>query len=108
MYENTRDDPTLLMFTVSSAKNWLKCLLLISLAALVNISTTSVLAIFMMCSLSVGLAMQGLLKDLADGVMLLLLCPFKVGGLVETQSITRRCMKLLFSKLFYIVLTTKL
>merc|ERR1712232_587075 len=54
---------------------------------MVNISTTSVLAVFTMCSLSVGLAMQGLLKDLAAGVMLLLFRPFKVGDLIETQTI---------------------
>ena len=41
---------------------------------MVGISTTSFLAVITMSSLAIGLAMQGVLKDLAAGVMLYVTC----------------------------------
>lgn len=81
--ETHRIDPTLMRFAVSFASNGLKILLLITVASMVNISTASFVAVLSMCSLAIGLALQGLLKDLAAGVMLLVFRRYDVGDLVD-------------------------
>jgi len=76
-------DPTLVKFAVSLFSNALKVLLLLEGAAMVNIQTTSLLAVLTTSALAVGLAMQGLLTDLAAGVMLLVFRPYSVGDLIQ-------------------------
>lgn len=85
-----RLDPTLVKFTVSFFSNALKCFLLLQGAAMVNIQTTSFLAVLTMSSLAVGMAMQGLLKDLAAGIMLLVFRPYEVGDLIQAAQQTGR------------------
>jgi len=78
-----RLDPTLVKFAMSLFSNALKCFLLLEGAAVVGIQTTSFLAVLSMATLAVAMAMQGLLKDLAAGVMLLVFRPYAVGDLVQ-------------------------
>jgi len=80
-------DPTLVKFAVSFVSNALKCVLLLQGAEMMNIQTTSFLAILTASSLAVGMAMQGLLKDLAAGVMLLVFRPYKVGDLIQAAPV---------------------
>jgi small conductance mechanosensitive channel len=63
----------------------LKVMLLISIAGMVGIETTSFIAILGAAGLAVGLALQGTLANFAGGVMILLFKPFEVGDLIETQ-----------------------
>ncbi len=63
----------------------LKALLLISIAEMVGIKTTSFVAILGAAGLAVGLALQGTLANFAGGVMILLFKPFKVGDLIVSQ-----------------------
>lgn len=63
----------------------LKVLLIISVADMVGIKTTSFIAIVGAAGLGIGLALQGTLTNFAGGVMILLFKPFKVGDLIETQ-----------------------
>lgn len=63
----------------------LKILLLISVASMVGIETTSFVAIMGAAGLAVGLALQGSLANFAGGVLILLFKPFKVGDLIEAQ-----------------------
>mmetsp|Transcript_49841 Transcript_49841/g.89483 ORF Transcript_49841/g.89483 Transcript_49841/m.89483 type:complete len:321 (-) Transcript_49841:342-1304(-) len=79
----TQLDPTLVKFAMSFFSNALKCLLLLEGAAIVGIQTTSFLAVLSMTALAVAMAMQGLLKDLAAGIMLLVFRPYTVGDLVQ-------------------------
>ena len=64
-------------------------LLLALTAALqqLGIQTTSILAAFGAILVAVGLALQGTLANLAAGVMLLWLRPFRVGDAIETASV---------------------
>ena len=61
----------------------LKVLLLVSIAEMVGIKTTSFIAIIGAAGLAIGLALQGTLANFAGGVMILLFKPFKVGDLIE-------------------------
>ncbi len=49
-----------------------------------GIQTTSIIAVLGAAGLAIGLALQGTLQNVASGVMLLFLRPFKVGDFIET------------------------
>ena len=62
-----------------------KVLLLISIADMIGLKTTSFVAVIGAAGLAVGLALQGTLANFAGGVMILLFKPFKVGDLIVSQ-----------------------
>lgn len=61
----------------------LKVLVLITVAGIVGIPTTSFVAIIGAAGLAVGLALQGSLANFAGGVLILFLKPFRVGDFIE-------------------------
>jgi small conductance mechanosensitive channel len=80
-----KKDPTLNTFLCGLFSAILKILLLISVASMVGIATTSFIAIIGAAGLAVGLALQGSLGNFAGGVLILLFKPFKVGDVIEAQ-----------------------
>ncbi|WP_156508856.1 mechanosensitive ion channel family protein, partial [Oleiphilus sp. HI0132] len=76
-------DATLGQFVCSILSVILKVVLLISVASMVGIETTSFVAVLGAAGLAVGLALQGSLANFAGGVVILLFKPFKVGDLIE-------------------------
>ena len=83
--EKTKTDKTLIPF-ISSLISWgLKALLLISVASMIGIATTSFVAVLGAAGLAVGLALQGSLANFAGGVLILIFKPYNVGDLVESQ-----------------------
>jgi len=85
--ERTNTEPTLAKFLSSLVSVGLKALLLISVASMVGIETTSFIAILGAAGLAVGLALQGSLANFAGGVLVLLFKPYKVGDFVEAQGV---------------------
>ncbi len=71
-------------FLGSLVSGGLKVLLLISVASMLGIETTSFVAVVGALGLAVGLALQGSLANFAGGVLLLVFKPFKVGDLIES------------------------
>lgn len=63
----------------------LKAMLLISVASMVGIETTSFVAIIGAAGLAIGLALQGSLSNFAGGVLILLFKPYKVGDVIQAQ-----------------------
>ncbi len=86
--ERASVEPTLARFLGSLVSIGLKALLLISVASMVGIETTSFIAILGAAGLAIGLALQGSLGNFAGGVLVLLFKPFKVGDFVETQGVS--------------------
>ncbi|HET8848537.1 MAG TPA: mechanosensitive ion channel domain-containing protein [Marinobacter sp.] len=80
-----KKDPTLNKFLCGLIGAILKVLLLISVASMVGIATTSFVAIIGAAGLAVGLALQGSLANFAGGVLILIFKPFKVGDTIEAQ-----------------------
>jgi len=80
-----KKDPTLNTFLCGLLSAVLKILLLISVASMVGIATTSFIAIIGAAGLAVGLALQGSLGNFAGGVLILIFKPFKVGDVIEAQ-----------------------
>lgn len=81
----TDRDPTLGRFVTGLASILLKAVLLISVASMVGIATTSFIAVLGAAGLAVGLALQGSLSNFAGGVLILTFKPFKVGDIIEAQ-----------------------
>lgn len=78
-------DISLQPFLKSIARTILIVLLLVSVASMVGIKTTSFIAIIGAAGLAVGLALQGSLSNFAGGVLILLLKPYKVGDYISMQ-----------------------
>lgn len=78
-------DATLQKFLGSLLSIGLKALLLISVAGMIGIETTSFIAVLGAAGLAVGLALQGSLANFAGGVLILLFRPYKVGDFIETN-----------------------
>ncbi len=81
-------EPTLARFLGSLVSIGLKALLLISVASMIGIETTSFIAIIGAAGLAIGLALQGSLANFAGGVLILMFRPFKVGDFIDAQGIT--------------------
>ncbi|NOX51742.1 MAG: mechanosensitive ion channel [Gammaproteobacteria bacterium] len=80
-------DATLAKFLSSLASIILKALLLISVAGMIGIETTSFIAVLGAAGLAIGLALQGSLANFAGGVLVLMFRPFKVGDFIEAQDV---------------------
>lgn len=78
-------DLTLQKFINSLLSIGLKALLLISVAGMVGIQTTSFIAVLGAAGLAVGLALQGSLANFAGGVLILIFRPYKVGDFIDTN-----------------------
>lgn len=78
-------DESLQPFIKSLLGMGLKAMLLISVAGMVGIETTSFVAVIGAAGLAVGLALQGTLANFAGGVLILIFKPYKVGDLIEAQ-----------------------
>ncbi len=86
--DSSKVDESLKKFLGSLFGIILKILLLISVASMVGIETTSFVAIMGAAGLAVGLALQGSLANFAGGVLILMFKPFKVGDVIDAQGFT--------------------
>ncbi|HKK05115.1 MAG TPA: mechanosensitive ion channel domain-containing protein [Gammaproteobacteria bacterium] len=96
-------DPTLNSFLCGLVSIGLKVMLLISVASMVGIATTSFIAVIGAAGLAVGLALQGSLANFAGGVLILLFKPFKVGDAIEAQGFVGTVVEI---QILYTVLNT--
>jgi small conductance mechanosensitive channel len=83
--ESREAEPTLAKFLTSLISVTFKALLLISVASMVGIATTSFIAVLGAAGLAVGLALQGSLANFAGGVLVLMFRPYKVGDFISAQ-----------------------
>ena len=78
-----RRDSTVLSFAVQIVRVAVLILGLIAVLQRLGVQTTSIIAVLGAASLAVGLALQGTLSNVAAGVMLLILRPYRVGDVVD-------------------------
>lgn len=81
-------DQTLIRFFENIIYYALLIVVLMATADQLGIDTNSFLAIFGAAGLAVGLALKDSLGNIASGVMLVFLRPFKIGDVVTTSGIT--------------------
>lgn len=75
-------------FISSLANIILKVLLIVSVASMIGVETTSFVAAIGAAGLAIGLALQGSLANFAGGVLILLFRPFRIGDFIEAQGIS--------------------
>ncbi len=78
-------DPTMQSFMASLTRWAVIVLGLMAVLEQLGVRTTSILAVVGAASLAIGLALQGALGNVAAGVMLLVLRPYRVGDFVEVD-----------------------
>jgi len=79
-------DLSLSEFLISLINAVLYVMLLISIATIIGIPTTSFITILGTAGLAVGLALQGSLSNFAGGVLILLFKPFRVGHNITSSN----------------------
>ena len=84
----TRVDHTLRGVLSSIVRYGILALVIIAVLGQLGIQTTSILAALGAVGLAIGLAMQGTLSNIAAGVMLLWLRPFRVGDYIDTGAVS--------------------
>lgn len=96
-------DETLEIFTLNALRWGLKILLFVLFITQLGVQSASLVAALGAAGLAIGLAMQGSLSNLAGGVILIILKPFKVGDWIEVQGVSGTVVEI---SLFYTKLDT--
>ena len=78
-------DVALQHFITNLANIALKVMLIVSVASMIGVATTSFVAAIGAATLAIGLALQGSLANFAGGVLILLFRPFRIGDWIEAQ-----------------------
>jgi small conductance mechanosensitive channel len=78
-------DETLRPFIANLIAWTLRILLIVSVASMIGIQTTSFIAVIGAAGLAIGLALQGTLANFAGGFLILVFKPFKAGDLIDAQ-----------------------
>ncbi|WP_297801293.1 mechanosensitive ion channel domain-containing protein [uncultured Brevundimonas sp.] len=89
-----RRDPTVLAFLVQIVRVVVIIIGMIAVLQRLGVQTTSIIAVLGAASLAVGLALQGTLSNVAAGVMLLLLRPYRVGDVIDLGGVVGSVQKL--------------
>ena len=85
MLERSKVDPAVQSFLKSLVNILLIVLLVVTIIGALGIETTSFAALIASAGVAIGMALSGQLQNFAGGLVILLLKPYKVGDLIETQ-----------------------
>lgn len=99
--EKSKLDESLKPFLISVISVGLKVMLVVTVISILGIPVASFVAILGAAGLAIGLAFQGALSNLAGGVLLLTMRPFKVGDYIEGggYSGTVKAIQILYTEL---------
>jgi len=86
--KTARVDKTLKPFFANSVRYFILIMVLIAVLAQFGIQTASIIAMLGAAGLAIGLALQGTLQNIAAGIMLLFLRPFRVGDYIDAEGIS--------------------
>jgi small conductance mechanosensitive channel len=89
-----RHDPTVLSFAAQVIRVLVLIIGLIAVLQRLGVQTTSIIAVLGAASLAVGLALQGTLSNVAAGVMLLILRPYRVGEVIDLGGVSGTVQRL--------------
>ena len=77
-------EPSLTTFTLSFLSITLKVFVFIIILTTLGVQMTSIVAVLGAASLAVGMALSGMLQNVAGGIVILLFKPFRVGDAITT------------------------
>jgi small conductance mechanosensitive channel len=81
-------DVTLAHFLANVVRYAVMVLVIVMVLGQFGVQTASIIAALGAAGLAIGLALQGTLQNIAAGIMLLVLRPFRVGEAIETNNIS--------------------
>ena len=81
-FERSKLDPSVAGFFISAVKIVLNVLIVLTAASIVGFQITSFITILGTAGVTLGLALQGSLSNLAVGLLILILKPFRVGDYI--------------------------
>ena len=96
-------DASIQSFVKSLVNILLTILLIIAVIGKLGVETTSFAALLASAGVAIGMALTGNLQNFAGGLIVLLLRPYKVGDLIESQGITGTVREI---QIFHTILTT--
>ena len=103
LFQKKDYDKTLEVFTLNAIRWGLRIILFVLVITQLGVESASLVAAIGAAGLAIGLAMQGSLSNLAGGVLIIVLKPFKVGDWIEAQGISGTVVEV---TLFYTKLDT--
>lgn len=103
LFEKKDYDETLEVFTLNATRWGLRILLFVLVITQLGVESASLVAAIGAAGLAIGLAMQGSLSNLAGGVLIIILKPFKIGDWIEAQGISGSVVEI---SLFYTKINT--
>ena len=83
-----RIDDTLKPFLSSSVRYFVIVITFVAVLAEFGVQTTSIIAVLGAAGLAIDLALQGTLQNIAAGIMLLVLRPFRVGEYIDAGGVS--------------------
>lgn len=96
-------DQTIKNYTISITRKAIKLILIVCYVGFIGIETSSIAAVIASAAITVGLALQGSLSNLAGGVIILVMRPFKLGDFIENNGISGTVDRI---EMFYTYLQT--
>ena len=78
-------DETILRTTISAIKIIVKGLIVLCFVGYVGIETASITALITSCGVALGLALQGALSNVAGGIIIVIMRPFRIGDYITTN-----------------------
>lgn len=96
-------DASIQSFVKSLVNILLTILLIIAVISKLGVETTSFAALLASAGVAIGMALSGNLQNFAGGLIVLLLRPYKVGDLIESQGITGTVREI---QIFHTILVT--
>jgi small conductance mechanosensitive channel len=81
-------DTTIAGFASNFVRYFLMVMVIVMVLGQFGVQTASIIAALGAAGLAIGLALQGTLQNIAAGIMLLILRPFRVGDYIETGSVS--------------------
>ncbi|MDX1761046.1 MAG: mechanosensitive ion channel family protein [Christiangramia sp.] len=103
LFDKKDYDPTLEQFTLNATSWGLKILLFVLVITQLGVESASLVAAIGAAGLAIGLALQGSLANLAGGVLIIVLKPFRVGDWIEAQGVSGSVQEI---TLFYTKINT--
>ena len=86
-FEKAKMDPTVKSFLISLIRAALYILVIIGLVEILGVATATIVSVIASAGLAIGLALQGSLSNLAGGLLILILKPFKIGDYISASGV---------------------
>jgi small conductance mechanosensitive channel len=103
LFEKRKIDLSVKIFLLSVINISLMVLLIISVVGTLGVSVTSFAALLASAGVAIGMALSGNLQNFAGGLVILMIKPYKVGDVIESQDVTGTVSEI---QIFHTILKT--